>query len=57
MKMAVSCTVAPCSLVDVYRRFRGACCVRIRAIALIMEVASKDVGELLPNYTSEKTDV
>jgi hypothetical protein len=25
MKMAVFCVVAPCSLVEVYRRFRGAC--------------------------------
>jgi hypothetical protein len=27
MKMAVFWVVAPCSLVEVYRRFRGACCV------------------------------
>jgi hypothetical protein len=27
MKMAVFCTVAPCTLVEVYRRFRGACCL------------------------------
>jgi hypothetical protein len=26
MKMAVFWVVAPCSLVEVYRRFRGACC-------------------------------
>jgi hypothetical protein len=26
-KMAVFCAVAPCSLVDVYRRFRGTCCL------------------------------
>jgi hypothetical protein len=28
MKMAVFWVVAPCSLVDVYRRFRDACCLR-----------------------------
>jgi hypothetical protein len=27
MKMAVLWVVAPCSLVEVYRRFRGACCL------------------------------
>jgi hypothetical protein len=27
MKMAVFWVVAPCSLVDVYRRFRGSCCL------------------------------
>jgi hypothetical protein len=26
MKMAVFSVVAPCSLVEVYRRFRGTCC-------------------------------
>jgi hypothetical protein len=37
MKMAVFWVVAPCSLVEVYRRFRGACWV---LIALMMEAAS-----------------
>jgi hypothetical protein len=27
MKMAIFWAVAPCSLVEVYRRFRGACCL------------------------------
>jgi hypothetical protein len=27
MKMAVFSVVAPCSLVQVYRRFRGSCCL------------------------------
>jgi hypothetical protein len=27
-KMAVFWVVAPCSLVEVYRRFRGACCLQ-----------------------------
>jgi hypothetical protein len=35
MKMAILWVVAPCSLVEVYRRFRGAC---IRA--LLKEAAS-----------------
>jgi hypothetical protein len=36
--MAVFWVVAPCSLVEVYQRFRGAAI--IRAIALMMEAAS-----------------
>jgi hypothetical protein len=35
MKMAVFWVVAPYSLVEVYRRFRGTCCL----IALMMEAA------------------
>jgi hypothetical protein len=27
MKMAVFWDVAPCSLVEIYRRFRGSCCL------------------------------
>jgi hypothetical protein len=27
MKMTVFWDIAPCSLVEVYRRFRGACCL------------------------------
>jgi hypothetical protein len=38
MKVAVFWVVAPCSLVEVYRRFRGTSFMR--TIALIMEVAS-----------------
>jgi hypothetical protein len=38
MKMAVFRIVAPCSLVEVYRRSRGACI--ISAIALMMAAAS-----------------
>jgi hypothetical protein len=34
MKMVVFWVVAPCSQVEVYRRFRGTCC------ALMMEAAS-----------------
>jgi hypothetical protein len=36
-KIAVVWVVAPCSLVDVYRRFRGICC--LHQIALMMEAA------------------
>jgi hypothetical protein len=32
MKMAVFWVVAPCSLVEVYRRFRGACCFHYTAL-------------------------
>jgi hypothetical protein len=37
MKMAVFWVVAPCSVVEVYRRFRDSCC---KAIALMMEAVS-----------------
>jgi hypothetical protein len=54
MKMAVFWVVAPCSLVEVCRRFSGACCLHYRGdgsevlaasiiramIALIMQAAS-----------------
>jgi hypothetical protein len=42
MKMAVFWVVAPCSLAEVYRHFRGACCLHHRGddIFLIMEAAS-----------------
>jgi hypothetical protein len=40
-KMAVFWVVAPCSLVEVYQRFRGPCCLHYQAlIALIMETAT-----------------
>jgi hypothetical protein len=38
LKMAVFWVVAPCSLVELYRRFKGACCLH-HQIALIMEAA------------------
>jgi hypothetical protein len=34
MKMAVFWVVAPCSLVDVYQRFRGPCCLHHQGMAL-----------------------
>jgi hypothetical protein len=44
-KMAVFWDVAPCSLVEIYQRFRGH---RSRAIALMMEAAS--TSETLVNF-------
>jgi hypothetical protein len=38
MKVAVFWVVAPCSLLEVYRRFRSACCLHY--IATMMEAAS-----------------
>jgi hypothetical protein len=39
--MAVFWDVAPCSLVEVYRRFRGAYCLHLQVvITLMMEAAS-----------------
>jgi hypothetical protein len=41
MKIAVFWVVAPYSLVEVYQRFRGTCCLHHQAlIALMMEAAS-----------------
>jgi hypothetical protein len=37
LKVVVFWVVVPCSLVEVYRRFKGACCL---LIALMMEAAS-----------------
>jgi hypothetical protein len=39
MKMAVFWVVALCSLVEIYRRFGGTCCLH-HQIALMMEAAS-----------------
>jgi hypothetical protein len=50
--MAVFWDVAPCSLVEVYQRFRGPCCLHHQGheslIALIMEAAS--TSETLVNF-------
>jgi hypothetical protein len=51
-KMAVFWIVAPCSLVEVYQRFRGPCCFQHRHD----DGGSKDrgnVGKLLPDYNPE----
>jgi hypothetical protein len=50
LKMAVFWVVAPCSLVEVYQRFRGPCCLRHQR-----DGGNKDlwnVGKLLPDYTA-----
>jgi hypothetical protein len=33
LKMAVFCVVAPCSLVEIYRRFRGTCCLHHQGLS------------------------
>jgi hypothetical protein len=51
MKIAVFWVVAPCSLVEVYQRFRGACCLHHRP----NDRGSKhiwNVGKLLQDYTA-----
>jgi hypothetical protein len=40
MKMTVFWDVAKNSLVEVYRRFRGVCCLHHRGNAIMMEAAS-----------------
>jgi hypothetical protein len=45
-KMAVFWVVAPCSLVEVYHRFRGPCCLHYQA--LMMEAAG--TSETLVNF-------
>jgi hypothetical protein len=46
MKMAVFWDVAPCSLVEVYRRFRGACCLHHQG-------DEWNVCKILPDYTAQ----
>jgi hypothetical protein len=51
--MAVFWVVAPCSLLEIYQRFRGPCCVHhqgddIKFIALMMEAARS--SETLVNF-------
>jgi hypothetical protein len=55
MKMTVFWVVSPCILVEVYQRFRGACCLHyqgIRAIALMMEAAR--TSETSVNFYQER---
>jgi hypothetical protein len=40
LKMAVFWVIAPCSLIEIYRRFKGACYLHHQAIVLMMEEAS-----------------
>jgi hypothetical protein len=46
MKITVFWDVAPCSLVEVYRRFGGAYCLQLQGDV-------KAVGKLLPEYTAQ----
>jgi hypothetical protein len=50
MKMAVFWVVLPCSLVEVYQRFRGPCCLHHQSevFALMMEAARS--SETLVNF-------
>jgi hypothetical protein len=53
MKMAVFWVVALCSLVEVYQRFRGPCCLHHQGDDCFDDGGSKDlwnVGKLLPDY-------
>jgi hypothetical protein len=47
VKMDVLCVVAPCSLVEVYKRYRGPCCLH-HQISLMMEAAR--TSETLVNF-------
>jgi hypothetical protein len=48
MKMVVFWAVAPYNLIEIYRRFRGACDSIIKAISLTMEAAS--TSEMSVNF-------
>jgi hypothetical protein len=53
LKMTVFWDVAPCSLVEFYRRFRGACCLQYRPD----DGGSKhiwNVGKRLPDYAAQQ---
>jgi hypothetical protein len=51
MKMAVYRVVAPCSLVEVYQRFRGTCCFHHQG-GNGGRKCLWNVGKLLPDYTA-----
>jgi hypothetical protein len=48
MKIVVFWVVAPCSLEEVYHRFRGPCCLHHQGDALMMEAAR--TSETLVNF-------
>jgi hypothetical protein len=52
IKMAVSWVVVPCSLVEVYQRFRGASCLHHQGN---QASTSKTTGKLLPDYMTQET--
>jgi hypothetical protein len=51
MKTAVSWIVAPCILVEIYRRFKGACCLHLQGSNLKMEAASTSETSVNFNQT------
>jgi hypothetical protein len=55
LKIAVFQVIALCSLIEVCRRFRGACCLHHRGgVYLMMEAAViYDVRKLLPDQTQQ----
>jgi hypothetical protein len=46
--------VAPCCLVEVYRRFRGACCLRHLGDDRPASKHLWNVGKILPEYTAQQ---
>jgi hypothetical protein len=60
MKMAVFWVVGPCSLVEVYRRFRGACCLHNEGnellIALMMATASTSETSVNFHQTTQRNN-
>jgi hypothetical protein len=52
MKMAVFWVVAPCSLVEVYQRFRGPCCLHQKtAIFILAAVRTSNLTYILAYVT------
>jgi hypothetical protein len=61
VKMAVFWVVAPCSLVEVYRRFRGACCLHYQGdvtslTALMVEAAGTSEMPVKFYQTTRRND-
>jgi hypothetical protein len=57
LKMAVFWVVAPCRPVEVYRRFKGACCLHHQGDECPDDGGRKhlwNVGKLLPDYTTQQ---
>jgi hypothetical protein len=48
MKMAFFWVITPCSLVEVYQRFRGTCCLHYQGLNAACEAASN--SETLVNF-------
>jgi hypothetical protein len=53
--MAVFWVAALCSLVEIYRRFRGACCIRDQCPEERQQTPPpRNVGKLLPDYMAQQ---